>query len=337
MSEIRLNIGSLWDIKSNVKADINSINWYIANIENAKVIVNLPISYIDSSILNEISNLDKVEFETSDGRRFKSHDIIITNQKLKNMADGIKNSILSPFEKFIVIYSTVTNYKPYKEGNPLYLEIGRCPYLFINDEYINCVGICQLLCILGRLTGINVTMLADEASEHAICYVYIKDDKYKIDGYFSSDPTIDTKSEKNLESQFYNMIRRITTRNDFEKFLNSNIELSYPVDLVNIGLFSKYILFLQTSDFLIESNDNELSLIDGFREKFRKKQFDIDFDVICTAVSQVESLGFIPLIKDKDLLKNTLFIQQVEDKMLMRESTEYLISRFIASSTGKKL
>ena len=72
-------------------------------------------------------------------------------------------------------------------------------------------------------------------------------------------------------------------------------------------------------------------------KNLEKKQFDIDFDVICTAVSQVESLGFIPLIKDKDLLKNTLFIQQVEDKMLIRESTEYLISRFIASSTGKKL
>ena len=44
MSEIRLNIGSLWDIKSNVKADINSINWYIANIENAHR--DIPLSRI---------------------------------------------------------------------------------------------------------------------------------------------------------------------------------------------------------------------------------------------------------------------------------------------------
>ena len=48
-----------------------------------------------------------------------------------------------------------------------------------------------------------------------------------IDGYFSSDPTADTKNDKNSEPHFYNMIRRITTRNDFEKFLNSNIKLSY--------------------------------------------------------------------------------------------------------------
>ena len=337
MNEIRLNISSMWDTKANVKADISSINWHIANNENKKIIVNLPFSYIDSNILKEITNLDKVEFETTDGRRLTPKKILTTNERLKNMISDIKNSMLSPFEKFITVYSSVTNYKPYKEGNPQYPDIGRSLYLLIDDEYINCVGICQLLCILCRFIGINITMLADEIDKHAICYYYIKDDKYKIDGYFSCDPTIDTKNDKSTSSQFHNILRRITTRNNFEKFLNSNTKLSYPTDLFDISLFAKYISFLQTSNFVVEDNKNELSLISSFREDYQKKQCDINFDIIGTAINQVESFGLIPPVKEKDLLEEILFIQQVKDKTLMMEPTDDLISYFVNSSTSKKL
>ena len=66
----------------------------------------------------------------------------------------------------------------------------------LDDYYINCVGICQFLCILCRQVGMNITMSADEDNEHAICYFCFQDDKYGIDGYFSTDPTNDTRSEE---------------------------------------------------------------------------------------------------------------------------------------------
>ena len=254
------------------------------------------------------------------------------------MINNIKNSTLSPFEKFISIYSFVTNYKSYKSGDNNYFDIGRSPYLFLNDDYINCVGICQFLCILCRQVGINITMFSDEDKEHAICYFYIKDDKYGIDGYFSTDPTNDTKSDVNLESKYHNMIKRITVNNDFEKFLNNNIQLSYPKDMVDISLFSKYISFLKTNNnFIEENNKSSIDLISSFRDKYRNKQNYISYDVVYNAIFEVENLGYIPAIKEnKDMLKNLLFILEVKEKILMGESTDDLISSFASSSTNKK-
>ena len=181
-------------------------------------------------------------------------------------------------------------------------------------------------------------MLADEENEHAICYFYIKDDKYGIDGYFSTDPTNDTKSDVNSVSKYHNMIRRITVNNDFEKFLNSNTQLSYPKDIVNISLFSKYISFLKINNNFIEDNNKSLiDLINSFRDEYCNKTNYIDYDIIYNAIIEVENLGYIPSLKeDKDMLKNLLFIQEVKEKILMGESTNNLISSFASSSISKK-
>lgn len=337
MNEIRLNIGKFWESSSNIESDINSINWNIENNKNKKIVVDLPISYLDSKILEKITNLDAIEFESRDGHRYKPDDILITNGVFNNMINNIKDSMLSPFEKFISIYSFVTNYKPYNSGDNNLYDIGRSPYLFLNDEYINCVGICQFLCILCRQVGINITMFSDEENEHAICYFYLKDDKYGIDGYFCTDPTNDTKKDANSESKYYNMIRRITVNNDFEKFLNSNIQLSYPKNMVDIGLFSKYASFLKTNNHFIENNESSIDLINYFRNEYRNKQNYIGYDVVYNTIFEVQRLGYIPIPKvDKDMLKNMLFIQEVKEKMLMGESTNDLISSFANSSLSKK-
>lgn len=338
MNEIRLNLGYFWESNSNIEYNINSINWNIEHNRNKKIILQLPISYFDSKIFERIVDLDAIEFESRDGHRYKPNDILRKNTKFENMINNIKNSTLSPFEKFISIYSFVTNYKPYKLGNNNFFDMGRSPYLFLDDEYINCVGICQFLCILCRQVGINIAMLADEENEHATCYFYIKDDKYGIDGYFSTDPTNDTKSDVNSESKYHNMIRRITVNNDFEKFLNSNTQLSYPKDVVDISLFSKCISFLKTNNNFIEDNNkNPIDLINSFRDEYCKKTNYVDYNIVYTAIIEVENLGYIPSIKeDKEMLENLLFIQEVKEKMLMGESTNDLISVFASSSTSKK-
>lgn len=338
MNEIRLNLEYFWESNSNIESNINSINWNIEHNRDKKIILELPVSYFNSKIFEKIVDLDAIEFESRDGHRYKPNDILRENIKFENMINNIKNSTLSLFEKFISIYSFVTNYKPYKLGDNNFFDIGRSPYLFLNDDYINCVGICQFLCILCRQVGINIAMLADEENEHAICYFYIKDDKYGIDGYFSTDPTNDTKSDVNSESKYHNMIRRITVNNDFEKFLNSNTQLSYPKDIVNISLFSKYISFLKINNNFIEDNNKSLiDLINSFRDEYCNKTNYIDYDIIYNAIIEVENLGYIPSLKeDKDMLKNLLFIQEVKEKILMGESTNNLISSFASSSISKK-
>ena len=337
MEEIRLNIGSFWENSSNVESDIKSINWNIENNRGKKIVIDLPISYFDSNIFNRILDLNAIEFEARDGRRYKPKDILLTNNKFKNMINDINNSDLSQFEKFIAIYSFVTNYKPYRLSDEKYYDIGRSPYLFLDDDYINCVGICQFLCILCRQVGMNITMFADEDNEHAICYFCIQDDKYGIDGYFSTDPTNDTRSEEKNECNYTHMIRRILINNDFEKFLNSNRKLSYPKDMVDISLFSKYISFLKTSNSFVNNVENPVDLLYSFRDEYKTKENFIAYDIIYEAILNVSDLGYIPSLNDnKDNLKNLLFIEALKEKILTGENTNDLVESFINSKTSKR-
>ncbi|MGM9877765.1 MAG: hypothetical protein ACI33S_03855 [Bacilli bacterium] len=339
MEEIRLNIGGFWENISNIESDIEHINWNIENHKDKKIVIDLPITYFDQTFFDRISDPNAIEFESRDGRRFKPKDILLINNKFENMINNIKNSELSQFEKFIAIYSFVANYKPYKlsENNEKYYDVGRSPYLFLKDDHINCVGMCQLLCILCRQVGINITMFADEEKEHAICYCFIKDNNYGIDGYFATDPTVDNINEEKIECDYTKMIGRILFNNDFEKFLNSNRQLSYPNDIVDINLFSKYISFLKTCNFFVENVDNPIDLLYSFRNEFKSKQNNISYDVIYSAILKVSQCGHISNINDnKDTIKNLLFIKEVKERTVIGESTNDLVESFIESSTSKR-
>jgi len=337
VDEIRLNVGSFWEHKSNIDSDIEQINWNIENNRNKKVIINLPITYFDEKLFAKINNLDAVEFESQDGRRFRPKDIILTNKKLNNILYKINDENLSPFEKFIVIYSFVVNFKAYKLGNEKYFDVGRSPYLFLDDEYINCVGMCQFLCILCRKAGINITMLANEEKGHAVCYCYIKDDKYSIDGHFCSDPTDDNVNEESPNCNYTHMIGHILFNNNFERFLNSNQRLSYPNDIIEINLFAKYVSFLKTYDFSVENIDNSIDFLYSFRDEYKSKQNGVAYNIIYSTILRLSQGGYIPSVNDnKDIMLSLLFIKEFKEKSILGKSTASMFESFINLSEEDK-
>ncbi len=81
MNEIRLNLGYFWDSTSNIESNINSINYNIEHNKDKKLIIDLSVSYFDSSIFERIVDLDAIEFESRDGHRYKPNDILRENTK----------------------------------------------------------------------------------------------------------------------------------------------------------------------------------------------------------------------------------------------------------------
>ena len=176
-----------------------------------------------------------------------------------------------------------------------------------------------------------------EHAGHARRHVHIVDPKYGIDGYFSTDPANDTRSEEKNECNYTHMIRRILINNDFEKFLNSNRKLSYPKDMVDISLFSKYISFLKTSNSFVYNVENPVDLLYSFRDEYKTKENSIAYDIIYDAILNVSDLGYIPSLNDnKDNLKNLLFIEALKEKILTGENTNNLVESFINSKTSKR-
>lgn len=191
-------------------------------------------SYLDKANLN---------YKPTEEEFFK------TTANLQELIIPIKNSSLSPFEKYIFLYDLVKNYKIYKE-NLLDVYDARSIYRILDNEFMVCAGYANLLTNLCELVGIpceyigcavgNYQSWKDNElletalkkfpsithkflvrfqklfnkfqdlttkyklvtpkltkSYHARCYVYLKDPKYQINGFYYSDPTFENHRDFN--------------------------------------------------------------------------------------------------------------------------------------------
>jgi len=180
------------------------INKY--NLKNVKIMIKEDLIHV----LDIVSLKDYLKYE-------------------KELYDMIKPVInLSPLEKYIYIYNLVKNFKEYKESN--IRNESRYLYKILNNEYIVCVGYAVLLKDLLKKSGINsidISIKVDSSYDdkelnkvklvkkegHRRLYVYLKDNKYKIDGYYLSDPTWDN----NLDEDYYNHMLFTDEKNNISK------------------------------------------------------------------------------------------------------------------------
>lgn len=172
-----------------------------------------------------------------------------TTAKLQELLIPLKNSSLSPFEKYIFLYDLVKNYKAYKE-NLLDVYDARSIYRILDNEFMVCAGyanlltnLCELIgipceytsCAVGNYQSWNNNELLNtvlkklpsfthkflvrfqslfnkfqdlttkyklvtpqlKKTYHARCYVYLKDAKYQLDGFYYSDPTFENHRDFN--------------------------------------------------------------------------------------------------------------------------------------------
>jgi len=126
-------------------------------------------------------------------------EVIRANSKIDKWVKQIKSAKvdgqeLSPLEKFLYVYNILSDYtyKSENEETDTYVK-SRSIVNILNDDKIVCVGFANLLvtvCNKLNIPCINQDWVyASNKDGHAICNVYIKDEKYDIDGIYCSDPT----------------------------------------------------------------------------------------------------------------------------------------------------
>ena len=147
-------------------------------------------------------------------------DYIYYENILYKMVEPAKK--LSPLEKYIYVYNIVKNYKEYKEckENKAY---SRQLYRILFNDFIVCVGFSELLSDLLNKLDINnyiLSVMIDSKkvkgryiTNHERLYIYLKDEKYKINGYYLSDPTWDNY----LDYDLYTYMLFTNSKNDLAK------------------------------------------------------------------------------------------------------------------------
>lgn len=183
------------------------------------------------------------------------------NSKLDNLVEKIKSKNLSPVEQLMYAYKEVTKRVYTKEnrdkGESEFLS--RDIYGLLNSDKIVCVGYSELFkeivsrLELGSDAQVFLNLVQTNDSNHARhenCIVYIKDEKYGLDGYYYFDPTWDAqvKNDKMITKFSYFLlplseVRNITTIIENVKDLNDFDEIEYTKN--NLPKFVEDISFGQ--------------------------------------------------------------------------------------------
>ncbi len=131
------------------------------------------------------------------------HQVISVNNNIDRLVNVIKKNNYSPFETMVFLHKYFTTHFFYNKGE---LEESRIlPGIYFNAKIV-CSGYASLLkAVIDRLDNPNLKadimgckLFNKEPpykieSSHCQNFIYIKDDKYDIDGYYIEDLTYDCK------------------------------------------------------------------------------------------------------------------------------------------------
>jgi hypothetical protein len=197
-----------------VLAIINALRKYN---KKAKILID----FISRKDLNESGILDEegngiTLIIGDDGYQYNVEEYIEEEKKLNELVESIKNSNMSPLEKFLAVYNKVTHYMPYKGDGTNGDKSRRIRYI-LNGDLIVCTGFSRLLCNLLDKVGIKAmpydfeldgeskkneirSEVIKEQKGHSRVLVNLVDPKYSIDGYYVSDPTWDNSVSRDYYS-----------------------------------------------------------------------------------------------------------------------------------------
>lgn len=235
-------------------------------------------------------------------------EYITEDEKLEAIVKNIKESNMSPLEKYFAVYNIVKKYKPYKENYEDLDQARKIKYI-LDNEYIVCVGYSSLLVELLNKVGIEACTYKtttskyddetniNEKEKHFRTIVNIKDDKYNVDGYFIADATWDNHKnvgdtydyalrpfnsmQKSEELFSLELIDYILDNSDFNSFclkiniiLNKKIKYGSYLLSAYESIFNEIICILKGIDTLEYKklmkyvNTDEFSRTEKFYERF---------------------------------------------------------------------
>ena len=148
-----------------------------------------------------------IAFEDGPYGYYNIGEVDAAMEQIYKFSDFISQNNLSPLEALLYAYFVVTE-RPYKlsrDANDL--GVGRTPYEVMINDNIVCAGYCNLIKAIISNSNISsdkiqlfdnstVQYNKNKTELHATLVTYIKDDKYKVNGYYYMDPTCDAELRK---------------------------------------------------------------------------------------------------------------------------------------------
>lgn len=250
----------------NILDSVEYIKLSFEEIDNIEFIKKNPIVLTKKIVLDDLLDItdydklmelidkykdiiDKVYVHLSGNTNYVSLlDCYKTINVIKEQANSIKELNLSPMETIMYVYDQVRNrvYVSESEDETSYKSRDLSEVLF--GDKIVCAGYANIFHILLHYIGIdNLKVHLSEKnnplSGHARNVVYVKDDKYNIDGVYYFDPTWNSKRKNETSEYLYRYTYFAKTRKFMDDDKNYDfIDDYFPTYSTDMGKKIKKII-----------------------------------------------------------------------------------------------
>ena len=208
---------------------------------------------LDSSLLKDLqktfgSDLLNYYFLLPENNEIISFkDYIETYEKISFMADKIKSYNFSPMEEVMLAYDLVRNKVYQEEDKNDKKSTSRDLTSVLKQDKIVCLGYANIFkALLDKLkikNDIAYLHLERGKLSHARNEVYIKDDKYNINGVYFFDPTWDSKKKENDNSYLLSYKYFGKTKEEMNKLDQGKlVDYNFPFEsLDNYFIFGEFL------------------------------------------------------------------------------------------------
>lgn len=287
----------------------------------------------------------KIEFPNSENP-ISYKEFYDMYQKLIDIVDFVKHYNLSPLEKIMSVYDIVKSNKYKMEDLGEDYSTSRDLNKIILNDKIVCVGFANLMDFI--LTNLDIKCKSanyvysnKNNTGHRRNFVYLKDDKYNIEGIFFLDATWDSRKDDKYLDNYYFFLKPFK----FFKFLNANEFIVSPEKLKtlernneefikeldkpnNLNAMAAISLLnneinpgeLSVSKLIFKSKEELKEIASNVLLKFNKK---ININAFKNALYKVRKIEYINGIIDKplnesdiDSICNKYYKENSETKLL---------------------
>lgn len=238
-------------------------------------------------------------------KTFSVAEVENANQKINATVDQIRKSKLSPYEILLMGYLKVTEREYIEEMDGEHGSKSRSVYSILNNEEIVCEGYSEYLkAIIEKVGNENIhvykNMVATSDDNkfiddyHANLIIYIKDEKYGIDGYYYLDPTWDSKEDNTVPNLAYFMVPITDIKNIKSVHIVDEEELpiseslkneNSETDVVYVSSEDEDVSFTRGNTVLsqkfvydyLKLNPNMINIL---KEEVAQKQFKRDYEIL---------------------------------------------------------
>ena len=233
----KVSISDLLKISETAKSKGSSVEIVVNSVK-----MQFKASELENFIdLEEVFLRENMSLQFYGGRaNYSLTETLSAQLQIDEIIDKINKTNASPFEKYLMAYNYVSS-RVYKENHENGAKSRDLIALFNGDDIV-CVGYAKLMERICEGIGIECHLQASQISNldgkelggHQNNLVYLKDEKYGIDGYYYSDACWDAVSKDDPEKRTLNYC--LIPLLDKDKFKHVKLEIDENVKFNDVSL-----------------------------------------------------------------------------------------------------